>query len=231
MIRGVFFDAAGVLYSRPRPTDDFALDLLAARGFSREIPRDENAGLEALRVRASNGLTSHETYWDTFLALHGVAGAEERQALVERITEYSNRVQPTPGGKETLAGLKRRGLCVGIVTDTMYPVEWKMRRLASVGLSEYIDIVACSTVLGVHKPEPAIYLHAVLEARLAATECAFVGHDSTELRGAKAAGMTTIAVNYDEGAEADYFVGALLGLLDLPVLAGGEVRSIGGQEP
>jgi len=63
--------------------------------------------------------------------------------------------------------------------------------------------VACSTVLGVHKPDPAMYLDALQQARLAPSEAAFVGHLAVELEGARKAGMTTVAVNYDPDAKAD----------------------------
>jgi len=98
-----------------------------------------------------------------------------------------------PGGKEALAGLKQRGFVLGIVTDTIYPIDWKMRWLDKVGVAEFMDVVACSTVLGAHKPDPAMYLNALQQAHLAPSESAFVGHDAGELEGARKAGIATVA--------------------------------------
>jgi putative hydrolase of the HAD superfamily len=116
-----------------------------------------------------------------------------------------------------LAELKRRGFVLGIVTDTMYPVEWKMSWLDKVGVAEFIDVVSCSSVLGAHKPNPEIYLNALAQARLTPPESAFVGHNAYELEGARRVGMATVAVNYDQGVHADYFCGSLPDLLQVPI--------------
>jgi FMN phosphatase YigB (HAD superfamily) len=115
--------------------------------------------------------------------------------------------------------LKQRGFKLGIVTDTIYPVERKMRWLDQVGVAEFIDVVACSTVVGAHKPDPAIYLDALRQAHLAPGESAFVGHHTEELDGARRAGMATVAVNYDPGAKADYFAASLVDLLNVPIFS------------
>jgi HAD superfamily hydrolase (TIGR01509 family) len=217
MIRGIFFDAAGILYYRPEPTETYTLKLLRQANFSTEISPEDLQQQMALRAQANQGQVSHETYWDQFLLRRGVTDPAQRKSLVGQIIDYSNDVLPTPGGREALAGLKQRGFVLGIVTDTMYPLEWKMRRLNKVGVAEFIEVVACSTVLGVHKPDPATYLNALQQAHLTPGEAAFVGHATVELEGARRAGMTTVAVNYDADAPADYYCNSLLDLLNVPI--------------
>jgi putative hydrolase of the HAD superfamily len=86
-----------------------------------------------------------------------------------------------------------------------------------VGVAEFIDVVACSTNLGVHKPDPTIYLNAVRDAHLTPVESCFVGHDARELEGARQVGMATVAVRYDRHARADYYAETLLDLLNVPI--------------
>ena len=126
-------------------------------------------------------------------------------------------------GRKKRAGLRRRGYLLGIVTDTMYPVEWKMRRLSKAGVAEFIDVVACSTVLGVHKPDPAMYLNALQQAQLTPGESAFVGHDATEITGARQAGIVTVAVNDEPGVHADHACHTMSELLDLPIFRGSDL--------
>ncbi len=216
-IRGIFFDAADVLYYRPMPTDSYVLSLLAQKGYATELSIEDHRRDKALRSQAKSGRLSPDEYWDQLLLMRGVAAPEERRTLVAKINDYSNYVLPIPGGREALAGLKQRGFVLGIVTDTMYPIDWKMRWLDRVGVTEFIDVIACSTVLGAHKPDPAMYLNAVQQARLTPAESAFVGHDAEELAGARRAGMATVAVNYDPGASADYYARSLIELLDVPI--------------
>jgi HAD superfamily hydrolase (TIGR01509 family) len=147
----------------------------------------------------------------------GVDSPAERRVLVARIDAHADQVRAIPGGKETLATLKQRGFVLGIVTDTMHPIGRKMRWLNQVGVAEFIDVVACSTVVGVHKPDPAIYLEALQQAHLRPYEAAFVGHAADELEGARCAGLVTVAVLYEQDARADYYARSLVDLLDVPI--------------
>jgi HAD superfamily hydrolase (TIGR01509 family) len=216
-IKGIFFDAAGVFYYRPVSTHDYALNLLKQEGYATELSVEDRMRQKALRSQANSGHLSPDEYWDQFLLMHGIAAPEERRTLVGKINDYSNHVLPIPGGREALAGLKQRGFVLGIVTDTMYPIEWKMCWLDQVGVAEFIDVVACSTVLGIHKPDPAMYLNALQQAHLTPDESAFVGHDAEELEGARKAGMATVAVNYDPGTKAEYYARSLVDLLNVPI--------------
>jgi FMN phosphatase YigB (HAD superfamily) len=216
-IKGIFFDAADVLYRRPEPTDTYVSNLLKEKGGSTDLSVEDRMRQKALRSQANSGYLSPDEYWDQFLLMHGVAAPEERRTLVGKINDYSNHVLPIPGGREALAGLKQRGFVLGIVTDTIYPIEWKMRWLDQVGVAEFIDVVACSTVLGVHKPDPVMYLNALQQAHLTPGESAFVGHDAEELEGARNAGITTVAVHCDLGTKADYYAQSLVDLLNVPI--------------
>jgi HAD superfamily hydrolase (TIGR01509 family) len=216
-IRGIFFDAADVLYRRPEPTRTYVSNLLKERGLSTELGEQDRMRQRALRSQAESGQIGPDEYWDQALLLHGVADPAERRALVDQINDYSDQVLPIPGGREALAGLKQRGFILGIVTDTVYPIERKRRWLNTVGVAEFIDVLACSTDLGMHKPDPAVYLAALRQAHLTPSESAFVGHDAGELGGAHRAGMATVAVNYEPGAMADYYAPSLAELLNVPI--------------
>ena len=218
-IRGILFDAAGVFYDRPEPTSSYVSRLLTERGLSPRLPADAWTRQKALRSRAKSGQLGPDEYWDRRLQMHGVAGPEERRILVGKINAYSDQVHAIPGGSEALAGLKQRGFVLGIVTDTIYPIERKMRWLDQVGVAEFIDVIACSTVVGAHKPEPPIYLDALRQAGLTPDESAFVGHATDELEGARRAGLVTVAVNYDPDARADYHAESLVDLLNVPIFS------------
>ncbi len=216
-IRGIFFDAAGVLYRRPESTSTYASRLLSERGLSMELSTQDWTRQKALRSQANRGRIGPGEYWDQVLLMVGVADPAERRALASQIDDCSDCVVPIPGGREALAGLRQRGFLLGIVTDTIYPLERKKRWLDQVGVSEFVDVLACSTALGAAKPELAIYLSAVHGAHLTPEESAFVGHDAGELEGARRAGLVTVAVHYDPEARADYYAASLVDLLDVPI--------------
>jgi FMN phosphatase YigB (HAD superfamily) len=217
MIKGIFFDAADVFYERPQKMNKYVAALLRQHGYVAELTAEAQKQLKQANFMATEGRLSPEAYWDQFLSMHNVKAPAERASLAREISEFSDIICAIPGGKEALAELKRRGFVLGIVTDTMHPLETKMRWLESVGVAEFIDVVACSSVLGTHKPDPAMYLNAIEQAQLTVSESAFVGHDAGELEGARVAGLATVAVNYDPHAKADYYCKSLLGLLDVPI--------------
>lgn len=217
MIRGVFFDAAGVLYDRKVPTGKYAVRLLAERGYDREPTEAERAHLRATQARASTGQISADDYWDEFLRVRGVTDLDGRKDLARLIMEQTHKVHGLSGARATLAALKKRGLIVGIVTDTIYPLEWKMRWLAKAGVADLVDVVACSRVVRVQKPDPSIYMEALRQAGLAPDEAVFVGHDGREIDGAHAVGMVTVAVNHEPWVWADYYIESLPDLLTLPL--------------
>jgi HAD superfamily hydrolase (TIGR01509 family) len=216
-IKGILFDAAGVLYDRPQSTRKYAAGLLQGMGLPTELPEKDQARHKALRSQANRGHFGPSEYWDQVLRMLGVESPVEREMLVAKINAYSDQVQAIPGGREVLAGLKQRGFVLGIVTDTVYPIGRKMHWLSQVGVAEFIDVVACSTVVGAHKPDPAIYMNALQQAHLRPYESAFVGHAADELEGARDAGLATVAVLYEPGARADYYAQSLLDLLNVPI--------------
>ncbi len=217
-LKAIFFDAAGILYTREGHTEEFALLLLRQNGYKSEVSQEQLEKQLNLRSRANKGLLNHADYWDEFLSMRGVADPHQRTKFTTEIENYSNNVQPIPGVRETLLELQRRGFLLGIITDTMYPVEWKMLRLEKAGVADLIDVVACSTALGAHKPDPAIYSHALHQAGLSPGEAAFVGHLDIELQGAHTAGMVTIAIDPALEENTDYRCRSFPELLALPIL-------------
>lgn len=217
MIRGVFLDANGVLYSRAESDTRLAQRLLHERGLNAQLSRDAHERLEMLQGQATVGRINAATYWDEFLRAHGVGDDLDRTRLREAILSHSSLVEVAPEAGPTLAELKRRGFILGVITNTIYPPEWKLEWLSQAGVAGVLDVVACSTAVGAQKPDPAIFLQAVAQIGLSPPECAFVGHDRREIDAARRMGMVTVAVGEDAREGANYFVPSLAGLLVLSI--------------
>ncbi|MBC7260353.1 MAG: hypothetical protein H5T65_14065, partial [Chloroflexi bacterium] len=71
-IRGIFFDAAGVLYHRPQSTSRYVMDLLKRRGIAPKLDDARRARLKALRAAANSGRMAPDEYWDAVLIAYGV---------------------------------------------------------------------------------------------------------------------------------------------------------------
>lgn len=135
------------------------------------------------------------TLEQTVLTLARRCGAEPGRASVaraaERRIELTRRLLRSDGA--TLAVLDRllsRGLRLGLVSDSSVetPLLWPESPLSS-----RMAATAFSCVLGVRKPEPAIYLHVLGALRLEPRACLYVGDGGgRELTGAAALGMYAV---------------------------------------
>jgi FMN phosphatase YigB (HAD superfamily) len=86
------------------------------------------------------------------------------------------------------------------------------------GFGHVWDSIISSMDMGVRKPDPKLYLAALTQLGLSADQAVFVGHRASELAGARAVGMHTVAFNYEEDAGADYFIENFADLLKVPLV-------------
>ena len=107
-------------------------------------------------------------------------------------------------GKEVVQTLYDRGYTLGIISNlitTSEIPEW----MEVDGFTPYFKSVALSSVLGIRKPDPAIYHIAAQEAGVLPSRCAYVGDNlKRDVTGTRAAGfaMTIILTSPEALSEA-----------------------------
>ena len=98
------------------------------------------------------------------------------------------------GGREVLEELQRRGYTLGIISNligTREIPEW----LAAEDFARYFKSVVLSSVLGIRKPAPAIYLEAARRAGVEPANCAYIGDNlKRDVTGTRAAGFGQIII-------------------------------------
>ena len=99
-----------------------------------------------------------------------------------------------PGARELLAGLRERGLALGLISN------WSARLprlLAALGLDRSFDFVVCSAEVRAEKPERAIFEAALERGGTPAPRCLHAGdHVERDARGALAVGMQAVLVDH-----------------------------------
>ncbi len=99
---------------------------------------------------------------------------------------------PAPGAA-VLAELRRRGLKIGLVSNTMYPAELMEARLEELGLKGHFDVLAFSSAVGWRKPHPAIFQFALSRLGVRPERAVFVGDRVYEdVGGALKAGLRPV---------------------------------------
>jgi HAD superfamily hydrolase (TIGR01549 family)/HAD superfamily hydrolase (TIGR01509 family) len=214
-IRAFIFDAGDILYFRPERGGKLA-KFLQEEGFHcadcQPVERNN------LVQQAYRGLINQDQYREAILRLYGVAQPE----LIERgkvvLAEEDDGVQFFEGVRQTLMDLKNSGFYLAIVTDTANPIYVKLGWFEQGGFGHVWDSIISSQEIGVRKPDPGIYHAALQQLGITADQAVFVGHKISELNGAKAVGMKTVAFNFEEDARADFYLEKFSDLLNLPML-------------
>ncbi len=222
-LRAIIFDAGDILYFRPNKGERLNTFL---RKLGLDPAKLAPADGQALKTQAYRKEINQDTYREGLLKLYGVRDQEQIELGKQVLKEEENAVQFFNGVKDTLVALREQGFLLGIVTDTAQPTSVKLRWFDQAGIAHVWDTIISSCDLGVRKPDPRIYHAALRQLSARPDEAVFVGHKISELDGARAVGMTTIAFNYDEGAQADFYVEQLPDLLTLPIIADSSVSGL-----
>ena len=103
-------------------------------------------------------------------------------------------MRPLPAMVDAVRGLRAGGLKTGLVSNS-----WSIDHYDRDLLAELFDDVVISAEVGMHKPEPEIYLLAAEGLGVAPGACLFVDDLRENCEGAEAVGMT--AIRHREPAE------------------------------
>ena len=110
-----------------------------------------------------------------------------------------------------LEALRERGLKLGLVSNAFDPGWLLHRDLEQIGLAQRLDFSVFSSEIGLRKPHPAIFEHALGALGVEPERTLFVGDRLFEdVRGAAELGMTTVqalwfrADEHPDGAEPDH---------------------------
>jgi phosphoglycolate phosphatase-like HAD superfamily hydrolase len=153
-----------------------------------------------------------QTYVDAFCSMlksFGFTGPQIDEIVAATNVQRRTLEEPErllPGVRETLARREVARLSLGVLTNATGPSVEVERQLSDLGLAGRFRWIFSSVDLGIALPQKAAYLAAVDAMGLSPKQVAFVGHDTAELAGAGAAGLTTIALNSELGAEADAYL-------------------------
>ncbi|MDO8559415.1 MAG: HAD family hydrolase [bacterium] len=131
--------------------------------------------------------------WQAFYRRHGVSARQlrrEGKRLADRHRRTYGRPPFSPGARQTLRALHRRGITLGILSDE--PRHIIVRRLKTSGLRPLFSFIGTSEQYP-PKPSPAGVRVFVARARCVPRACLLVGDLRDDLRAGKAAKVRTVA--------------------------------------
>lgn len=200
-MRAVLLDALGTLVELERPWPHLVAEL-GARG----LAVDESDARRAMLAEMAYYRAHHDDASDRAgladlrrrcaQVVRAELGAELAVEEVEAAMLAAIRFRPYPEVPGVLAALRARGCALVVVSN------WDVSLhgvLAQTGLRERVDAVVTSAELGVAKPDPAIFAHALeLAGSVPPDEALHAGDDvAADVEGARAAGIAAVLVARD----------------------------------
>ncbi|MFV0308346.1 MAG: HAD family hydrolase [Desertimonas sp.] len=192
----VWFDAGGVLVL-PDPT--VLGPLLAFYDADPSVPAHRRAHYGAMAVKSARGADESDwaVYNETYCRWLGVPEADVAEAadVLDRTRHAPLWRWPIPETAEALARLHDRDVPIGVVSNAAGQIEAVLARagVCQVGAGHGVPVrcVIDSTVVGVAKPDPAIFDYAApFFAGIDRARIAYVGDSVTmDVAGAAAAGL------------------------------------------
>jgi HAD superfamily hydrolase (TIGR01549 family)/HAD superfamily hydrolase (TIGR01509 family) len=214
-IRALIFDAGDILYFRPERGSGFAAFL---KGLGLEVSPNHAKQKKEIEFQAYRGQITHDEYRAALVRIYGITDPEQIERGKQILIDDDANVAFFEGVPETLSALKEQGYLLGIVTDSANSISAKLSWFERGGFGRVWDSIISSMDIGVRKPDPSIYQASLQQLGLNADQALFVGHRASELAGARAVGLQTVAFNYDADASADFFIEKFSDLLNVPVL-------------
>jgi putative hydrolase of the HAD superfamily len=210
-VEGFLFDAGGVLLL-PDPT--VLGPTLALYSGDSALERHERAHYLGMAAKSEQGAEEKDwrAYDLAYVAAVGVPRPDREEAalVLGRTRNAWIWRYPIASSVNALRALHERGIPIGVVSNASGQIEAVLRRVkvCQVGDGEGVPVrcVVDSHVIGVAKPDPAIFEPAVSVLGLPAERIAYIGDSVTmDIGGARAAGLQPILIDpYDDHPGADF---------------------------
>jgi len=206
-LRAIFLDAGNTLLF---PQLESIVQELETAGFATTVEQFHEAERrgkrkldEALWPQLREGRVpraADNLYWKTYLdALmdHMEVPPQDHARFIDLVVAKFRNIRTwskvLPGTLPTLSRLKAAGYYLAVISNSDGTVEGELQRA---GLTEYLEFVIDSAVVGVEKPHPEIFQLALERAGVEPQQALYVGDTyATDVGGAKFAGLGAVLMD------------------------------------
>ena len=215
VVQALALDGHGVVYRRKREVVDALMEALAEQGliFSKEPARSLYL---TLQEQTFAGALSYQGMVHELHHQLGLGSRISPAYLDQLIQRFSAEIEVDPDLPHTLRELRLRGVRVGMITNSIHPAKVKAQWLKTAGVADLFDLLLSSVEEGCKKPSPEFFHRFAARMTLPPGGVAFLGHDPEEIRGAREAGLVTVALTCPV-APADFHIRQFRELLELPI--------------
>ena len=190
MIKAALFDLDGTLFDRDTAIKHFAADQYA-RLFAAKTSVTAERFSELFIDLDQHGYVPKERLYTMICTECDVIDISVEELRQDFYLHFKRFYKPMPHLQEMLVNLHQHGIELGIITNGGEAMQ--MEKIRSLGIEDDFQAIVISSVVGMRKPEPAIFHHALEALAVKAYECVFVGDNPTlDIKAAAAVGIHPI---------------------------------------
>ena len=221
--RAVFFDRDGTL-SHQDPQIAAERDRRISKIVGKPFELDDKLNMKLFfgvwdlhpELKPVRDLETENKFWREWfqlllVELTGVNNTERNAEILCREFVFYKIMKLYPETIEVLEYFTKKGLKIGVISDTFLSLELTLNLL---GIREYFDSVTASSLVGVGKPDPRIFNHALAETGVSASESYFVDDTKPEADGARRLGFTSFHLDRDSKSTAEWSIATLNDLVE-----------------
>lgn len=177
-IEAVIFDAGGVLHeSNSAVTDDLVSELgleqeALSKIWAKQIPL------------LGSGKIDEAEFWQQVSSEHGIRKVEVAENLLGRA--FTEAIKPHAPVIELISELGSHGVKLAVLSNTIEP---HAKALRDAGLYDGFDYLFLSHEVGMRKPDPSIYQHALDKLGVKPDAAIFVDDDPENVQAAETLGI------------------------------------------
>lgn len=171
MIKGVIFDAGGVLHeSNTAVTDDLKQELGISDETLRQIWKEYIPDL-------GSGKDNEKQFWQKVSQKYAIREVHESENLLGRA--FEQQLKPFPEVQDLIKQLHEKHYKLIVLSNT---IEAHARALREENLYDGFDIVLLSHEVGMRKPDAQIFTLAISESGLPPEELLFIDDDQSNVQ-------------------------------------------------
>ena len=195
MIKLIIFDGEGVLYSAIETMKIFLKEYEKfLKKFGVDVKKQEKLWFKFYPKTVTGKINLREVNERIYKKL-GIPESKVDEWLKQDKRIWLEHTKLKKGVKNFLLKIKKKGIKVAILSDTVHPLKWRLDFFKKVGLikGKHYDKLFLSNLIGYEKPHPKAYLTVLNYFKVKPEEAIFVGHDKEEMEGARRLGIKTIS--------------------------------------
>jgi putative hydrolase of the HAD superfamily len=184
--RAVIFDLGGVVVGSPLHAiaDYERAEGITPGAINRVVVATGPGGAWS---RLERGELTLEAFYPAFE--DDCAGAGHRISARALMLRVARATEPRPAMLDAIAAIRAQGLATAAITNN-----WIAEGEGTGMLRPHFDVFVESAAVGIRKPDPRIFTLACEALRIAPPEAVFLDDIGSNLKAARALGMTTIKV-------------------------------------